>query len=301
MPTLTRPEGTKPEDLNLSRRGIAAAVFGGYAVYALSAEAAPIRTPADGLITETVQLPARDRPVPAYVARPDAPGRFPVVVVVTEVFGVHEYIRDTCRRLARLGYVAVAPDFFARHGDPSRISDFNKIRQIVGAASEPQLMGDLDATLRFMRGQPYADRRRMAITGFCWGGAIVWLAAARFRDFKAGAAWYGRLAPPSPGDFLSEPDRSWPLQVAPDLNAPVLGLYAGKDQGITQESVEQMRLALIQYRKRGSEIVVYPNAQHGFHADYRSSYDAEDAKDAWNRMLMHFQRYGVGPRPFGLG
>lgn len=300
MPTLTRPEGTKPEDLNLSRRGIAAAVFGGYAVYAFSAEAAPIRTPAEGLISETVQLPAYDRPVPAFVARPDAPGRFPVVVVISEVFGVHEYIRDTCRRLARLGYVAIAPDFFARHGDPSRISDFAKIRAIVGAASEPQVMGDLDATLRFVRGQPYADRRRMAITGFCWGGAVVWLAAARFKDLKAGVAWYGRLSPPSPGDFLSEPDRSWPLQVAPDLRAPVLGLYAGKDQGITQESVEQMRLALIQYRKRGSEIVVYPNAQHGFHADYRSSYDAEDAVDGWRRMLGHFQRYGVGPRPFGL-
>ena len=298
MPTLTRPEGTKPEDLNLSRRGIAAAVFGGYAVYALSAEAAPIRTPAEGLVAETVQLPARDRLIPAYMARPDAPGRFPVVVVISEVFGVHEYIRDTCRRLARLGYVALAPDFFVRHGDPSRVSDFDKIRQIVGAASEPQLMGDLEAALRFLRGQPYADRRRMAITGFCWGGAIVWLACARFRDFRAGAAWYGRLAPPSPGDFLSEPDRSWPLQIAPDLRAPVLGLYAGKDQGISQESVEQMRLALIQYRKRGSEIVVYPDAQHGFHADYRSSYDAEDAKDGWARMLAHFQRYGVGPRPF---
>ncbi|HYD45954.1 MAG TPA: dienelactone hydrolase family protein [Phenylobacterium sp.] len=298
MPTLTRPEGTKPEDLNLSRRGIAAAVFGGYAVYALSAEAAPIRTPAEGLVAETVQLPARDRLIPAYMARPDAPGRFPVVVVISEVFGVHEYIRDTCRRLARLGYVALAPDFFVRHGDPSRVSDFDKIRQIVGAASEPQLMGDLEAALRFLRGQPYADRRRMAITGFCWGGAIVWLACARFRDFRAGAAWYGRLAPPSPGDFLSEPDRSWPLQIAPDLRAPVLGLYAGKDQGISQESVEQMRLALIQYRKRGSEIVVYPDAQHGFHADYRSSYDAEDARDGWARMLAHFQRYGVAPRPF---
>jgi carboxymethylenebutenolidase len=275
-------------------------MLGGYTLLAAPAWAAPIRTGAEGLITETVQLPAADRPVPAYVARPDAPGRFPGGMVISEVFGLHEYIRDTCRRLARLGYVAIAPDLFVRQGDPSRTRDSNRIRTIASAVSEPQILGDIDAGLRFLRAQRYADRRRMAITGFSWGGAIVWLAAARFREFKAAVSWYGRLAPPSPGDFLSEPDRHWPLQIAPDLRAPVLGLYGGKDPGISPESIEQMRLALIQYRKRGSEIVVYPHAHHGFHADYRSSYDADAAMDGWRRMLIHFKRHGVGPRPFGL-
>lgn len=301
MPTLTQPEGAAPQTFRLSRRAFGSALVGGYALLAAPAWAAPIRTGAEGLITETVQLPAADRPVPAYVARPDAPGRFPVVMVVSEVFGLHEYIRDTCRRLARLGYVAIAPDFFFRQGDPSRTTDSDRVRDIASAVSEAQILGDIDAALRFLRAQRYADRRKMAITGFSWGGAIVWLAAARFKDFKAAVSWYGRLAPPSPRDFLSEPDRHWPLQIAPDLRAPVLGLYGGKDPGISAESIEQMRLALIQYRKRGSEIVVYPDAQHGFHADYRSSYDASDAADGWRRMLIHFKRYGVDPRPFGVG
>jgi carboxymethylenebutenolidase len=298
--TLTRPEGPKPEDLNLSRRALGAAVFGGYAVYALSADAQPIRTDETGLVTETVQLPAADRPIPAYLARPDAPGRFPVVLVVSEVFGVHEYIRDTCRRLAKLGYVAIAPDFFVRSGqDPATISDFSKIRDIVATASDQQVMGDIRAALDFLRRAPFAERRRMAITGFCWGGAVVWLACERMRDFRAGVAWYGRLSRPKPGEFLGEPERQWPVELVGQLRAPVLGLYAGKDQGIPLADVEAMRAALAANRKRGSEIVVYPEAQHGFHADYRAQYNAEAAQDGWRRMLEHFARNGVAPRPYG--
>ncbi|MFC3080590.1 dienelactone hydrolase family protein [Phenylobacterium terrae] len=298
MPTLTRPEGTRPEDLHLSRRALGLAAFGGYAVYALSADAEPIHTDEAGLVAETVQLPAADRPIPAYLARPDAPGRFPVVVVVSEVFGVHEYIRDVCRRLAKLGYVALAPDFFVRSGqDPSTISDFGEIRKIVSTASDAQVMGDLRAGLTFLSRAPFADRRRMAITGFCWGGAVVWLACSRFREFRAGVAWYGRLARPKPGDFLGEPERRWPIELVSDLRAPVLGLYAGKDQGIPLPDVEAMRQALAAHRKRGSEIIVYPEAQHGFHADYRAQYDAQAAQDGWARMLLHFARNGVAPRP----
>jgi len=296
MPTLTRPEGTRPQDLNMSRRGLAAAAFGGYAVYAFSAEAEPIRTDAVGLVTETVQLPAGDRLIPAYLARPDAKGRFPVVVVVSEVFGVHEYIRDVCRRLAKLGYVALAPDFFVRTGDPSGISDFNVIRGIVSKASDVQVMNDLKGGLAFLKAQNFADRRKIAITGFCWGGAVAWLACERMPEFKAGAAWYGRLTPPKPGEFLGEPDRQWPLQLVGSLRAPVLGLYGGKDQGIPLADVEQMRAALAAATKQGSELIVYPQAQHGFHADYRSSYDAEAARDGWARMLAHFQANGVGPK-----
>ena len=298
MITLTRPEGTKPEDLNLSRRALAGAVFGGYAVYALSASAEPITTPADGLITETVQVTAGDSAIPAFVARPAAKGRFPVVVVVCEVFGVHEYIRDTCRRLARLGYVAIAPDFFVRAGDPSKISDFAEIRRIVSTASDGQVMGDLDATVAFLKTQKYADKGKMGITGFCWGGAVTWLACERRKDFKAGAAWYGRLSAPKPGDFLGEPGRQWPIQLAGELKAPVIGLYAGKDAGIPLADVEAMRAALLAARKKGSEIIVYPDSQHGFHADYRASYDPKAAADAWSRMLAHFAAHGVKPKAF---
>ena len=291
MPTLTRPEGTKPGDLNLSRRTLGASLLGGYAVFALSAQAEPIVTDAEGLITETVTLAAPDRFIPAYVARPDARGRYPAVVVVSEVFGVHEYIRDVCRRLAKLGYVALAPDFFIRGGDPSVVADFDAIRKIVSMASEEQVMGDLAAALAFLGAQRYVERRRMAITGFCWGGAVVWLACARFKEFKAGAAWYGRLAAPKPGDFLGEPERHWPLQIAGDLHAPVLGLYGGKDAGIPLSDVEAMRAALAAEGKDQSQLVVYPDAQHGFHADYRPSYNKAAAEDGWKRCVAWFDKY----------
>ncbi len=296
MLKLTRPEGNEPGDLNLSRRMLGGLFFAGYAAAAVSAEAQPITTPADGLVTETVMIPTVDRTIPAYVARPDARGRFPVVLVVSEVFGVHEYIRDTCRRLARLGYVAIAPDFFVRHGDPAPLTDFNKIRDIVSAATEQETMGDIQATISWLGAQPFAYRGRTAITGFCWGGAVVWLACSRFRDFRSGVAWYGRLARPADGQFLSEVDRRWPIEEAGYLKAPVLGLYAGQDQGIPLTDVETMRNKLREYRKNDSDIIVYPQSQHGFHADYRASYDAAAAQDAWARMLEHFQRTGVGPR-----
>jgi carboxymethylenebutenolidase len=301
MQTLTRPEGTKPEDLHLSRRGLAGAVFGGYAVYALSADAEPITTDAAGLVTETVQLAPADRQIPAFVARPDARGRFPAIVVVSEVFGVHEYIRDVCRRLAKLGYVAIAPDFFVRAGDPSTISDFNEIRRIVATASDAQVMGDLAATLTFFKAQKYVDKARLGIVGFCWGGAEVWLACERFKDFKAGVAWYGRLARPKAGEFLGEAERQWPLELAKNLNAPVLGLYAGKDAGIPPADIDAMRAALTAAGKAGNQIVLYPESQHGFHADYRSSYDPKAATDGWARMLAHFAANGLKPKEYKAG
>lgn len=301
MKTLTRPEGTAPADLNLSRRGLAAAVFGGYAVFSFSAEAAPITTDEAGLVTETAQVPAGDREIPAYVARPDAKGRFPVVVVIPEVFGLHEYIRDICRRLAKLGYVAISPDLFVRQGDPSKVSDFAEIRRIVGGASEEQVTDDIGSTLAFLRRQPYADRSKIATTGFCWGGAVVWLASARFKEIKAGVAWYGRLAAPKAGEFLGDPGRTWPLQLAGQLRSPVLGLYAGKDAGIPLSDVEAMKQALAAAKKTRSDIVVYPESQHGFHADYRASYDANAASDGWSRMLAHFAANGVRPKAAKAG
>jgi carboxymethylenebutenolidase len=295
MRTLTRPEGTAPSDLDLSRRALGLAVFGGYAVYALSAEAEPIHTDAAGLVTATVELPAPDRKIPAYLARPDAKGKFPVVVVISEIFGVHEYIRDICRRLARLGYAAIAPDFFVRYGDPSTISDFAQIRKIVDAETYGQEMGDVGAALAYLKAQPFADMAHLGITGFCWGGSVVWLACERFAEFKAGVAWYGRPTRPRPGEFMGQAERKWPIELVKDLHAPVLGLYAGKDQGILPADLDALRAALKATGKTGDEIVVYPDSQHGFHADYRASYDPKAAADGWSRMLAHFAAHGVAP------
>jgi carboxymethylenebutenolidase len=270
--------------------------FGGFAVAALSAEAAPITTDTAGLVAGEVRIPTRNSQMPAYFARPDRRGRNPVVVVVSEVFGVHEYIRDVCRRLAKSGYFAVAPDFFHRAGDPAPLTDFAEIRKLVATAGNEQVMGDIAAALAWVRAQPGADGRAVGITGFCWGGAVTWMAAARFRDFRAGVAWYGRLTRPAPTEFLGAEQRPWPIDVAAQLNAPVLGLYAGKDAGIPLESVERMRAALRAAGKRGSDIIVYPGAQHGFHADYRGVHDAVAAEDGWRRLLDHFRQNGLRAR-----
>ena len=171
MVNLTRPEGPRPADFDVSRRLFGGVFFAGYAAFAVGADADPIRTDEQGLVTGVVQLPAADRTIPAYLARPDRRGRRPVVVVVSEVFGVHEYIRDVCRRLAKAGYVAIAPDFFVRHGDPAGEKDFPVIRRIVEAAGEQQVLGDIDAAMAWLKGQKFADVRKAAITGFCWGGS----------------------------------------------------------------------------------------------------------------------------------
>ena len=291
MVHLTRPDGSEPQDFHLSRRGIASLFFGGYALAALSAQAEPIHTPADGLIIEEVSIPAPDRGLPAYLARPAGPGRYAAVIVISEVFGVHEYIKDLCRRLARLGYVAIAPAFFVRVADPAPVTDMSEIMRIVSAASDTQVMGDVGAALTFLGRQRYVDMRRVATTGFCWGGGVVWLACEQFPQIKAGAAWYGRLAPPAGAP--ANPNRLWPIERVAHLTAPVIGLYAGRD-AITQ-SVPAMRAALAAAGRTDSEIIVYPHAAHGFHADYRASYDAAAAQDGWAHMLSHFARHGAAP------
>ncbi|MBX3482934.1 dienelactone hydrolase family protein [Phenylobacterium sp.] len=290
MVTLTRPDGTRPEDLHLSRRGLTLALTGGYAVAAWSAEAQPITTPPDGLVQSEVMLKAADREIPGFLARPAKGGRFPVVILISEIFGLHEYIRDTCRRLAREGYCVLAPDFFVRAGDPSKLTDFQAILKIVGEASDRQVTGDIRAGIAFLKAQPYADVTRMAITGFCWGGNIVWEASERLADFKCGVAWYGRLT----GDHtVGDAEGKHAIDMAADLHNPVLGLYAGKDSGIPLADVEKMKAALKAAGKTGSDIVVYPGVQHGFHADYRPSYDRDAATDGWSRMLAFFRKNGV--------
>ncbi len=294
-PRLTRPEGSQPADFHLSRRGLAGLFATGYAAYALSAEAEPIHTDEAGLVVDELRTGAEG--LPLYVARPAGKGRYPLVIVVNEVFGVHAYIKDVCRRFAKLGYVAAAPQFFFRNDPGNTLAtteDFKRIQTLVGAARNEQVMGDVSSTLAWAGEQPFLDRKRIAITGFCWGGAVVWTACARFPEIKAGVAWYGRLAPPKPGEFMSDDPRAWPLQQVAELKAPVLGLYGGLDKGIPREDVDAMRAALKRAGKPG-DLIFYPDAQHGFHADYRSSYNEADAKDGWSCLQAFFAAHGAAP------
>lgn len=295
MTHLIRPEGPEADDFRFSRRALATGslgglFFAGYAPAALAAQASPVSTPADGLAVANVSYPAPDGfDLPAYVARPEGDGPFPVVVVVSEIFGVHEYIRDVCRRLAKAGYAAIAPAFFVRVADPAG-AEMARVQQIVAAAGYEQVMGDIAATLDWSSQQLWANADRVGITGWCWGGKVVWQAAARFAAIDAGVAWYGRLAPPA----SATPEQvaagaPWPVDLADDLKAPVLGLYGEADRGIPLDSVEAMRTALQRTGQADSRIDVYPAAPHGFHADYRDSYRAADAADGWAKLLALFE------------
>jgi carboxymethylenebutenolidase len=208
-----------------------------------------------------------------------------VVLVNSEIFGVHEWVKDVCRRLAKAGYVALAPDLFVRAGDPSKLTDMGAVMKIVAATPEAQVLGDTAAALKFLGGQPYADLKRLGATGFCWGGGATWRDCETSAEFKAGVAWYGPLkSGPYP--------RTAPLDAVKDLKCPVLGLYGGQDRGIPQTDVEAMRAAA-KAAGKSVEIVVYPDAQHGFLADYRPSYNAAASQDAWKRMLAFFAAHGV--------
>jgi carboxymethylenebutenolidase len=290
---LTTPEGNPSP----SRRAIAASLFtAGYALAARSAEAEPIVTPTDNIITADVSFAGADNyQLPAYLARPKASGRKASIIVVNEVFGIHAYIKDICHRFANEGFVALAPDYFDRAGDPSTLTDWNQIRAIVESATYEQVMGDTEGALAWLRARAFCARDKIGVTGFCWGGNAVWMGAARFPAIKAGVAWYGRLAAPAPGGWGGEAGRPWPVDIAPQLTTPVLGLYGANDTSITQNDVTAMRAALASTGNHsGSQIIVYPGAGHGFHADYRDSYNAEAAQDGWRRALAWFRAHGVG-------
>lgn len=288
---LNTPEG----NFEPSRRSIAASIFfAGYAPAALSACASPVTTPSDDLVTEDVHFTgAGGYRLPAYVARPSGSQRRGSIIVVNEIFGIHEYIKDVCRRFAHEGYVAIAPDYFDRAGDPAAMTDFAQIRPIVATANHEQVMGDTSGAIDWIRAQRFTNGD-IGITGFCWGGSVVWMAAALLPHVKAGVAWYGRVVRPAPGSWGSEEERPWPYDVGAQIRAPVLGLYAENDGGIPLASVEQMRAALSAAdNPTNSEIIVYPGVHHGFHADYRDSYNAEAAADGWARCLAWFRAHGV--------
>lgn len=289
---LLTPEG----NFDPTRRTMAASLFfAGYAPAALASCASPVTTPSDELIVEDVHFAgAGGYRLPAYVARPSSRGRKGAVIVVNEIFGIHDYIKDVCRRFAREGYVAIAPDYFDRAGDPAPMTDFNEIRTIVATATHEQVMGDTQGAVNWLRAQSFVKGDAIGITGFCWGGTVVWMAAAQIPEITAGVAWYGRVVRPAPGSWGAEEERPWPYDIAATIHAPVLGLYAENDRGIPLEGVENMRAALSAAdNPTGSEIIVYPGVQHGFHADYRESYNAEAAADGWTRALAWFRQHGV--------
>lgn len=276
MPELTR------------RQFIATAAFaGGFALAVQPIAASVITTNAEGLVAGAVKIPVKDGEMPAYRAMPAKGANFPIVLVIHEIFGVHEHIQDVCRRFARLGYVAIAPQLFKRQGDVLKLGSVDEIRPIVAKVPDAQVMSDLDATAAWAVRTSKGNAAKLTTTGFCWGGRIVWLYAAHNPTVKAGVAWYGRLV----GDANALMPK-YPVDVASTLKVPVLGLYGGKDTGIPLTTVEQMRDRL----KAGSsksEIIVYPDAPHAFFADYRPSYREADAKDGWQRLQAWFKQQGV--------
>lgn len=256
------------------------------AVQPISAQTT-ITTDTTGIVAGEVKIPTKDGDVPAYRAMPAKGKNFPVVLVVQEIFGVHEHIKDVCRRFAKLGHIAIATELYARQGDVSKIKEIqNVIKEVVAKVPDAQVMSDLDATVAWAD-KNGGNSKKLAVTGFCWGGRITWLYAAHNPKVKAGGAWYGRLV--GQGTELQPKN---PIEFAPTLKVPVLGLYGGKDGGIPVESVEKMREALKQ-GKSGSEIIVYPEAPHGFHADYRPSYRKVDAEDAWKKLNEWFKKHGA--------
>jgi carboxymethylenebutenolidase len=275
---------------DMTRRGfVSTAVLAtGYALAVSPAAAGAISTPADGLAAGAVMIPTpAGHSMPAYAARPEGKGPFPTILVIQEIFGVHEHIRDVCRRFARLGYLAVAPELYFRQGDPSAIADIPAILStIVARVPDAQVMADLDAAAEWAAANG-GDPARLAVTGFCWGGRAVWLYAAHNPRLKAAVAWYGRLV----GGPTPETPRQ-PVDVAADLRAPVLGLYGGADQGIPPDTIEKMKAAA-KLAHVPVEFVVYPDAPHAFHADYRPSYREGPARDGWARALAWLKAHGA--------
>ena len=269
------------------REFVVTSLAAGFAMAVQPVEADTITTDANGLEAGEVKITVADGTIPAYRAMPEKGGPFPVVLVVQEIFGVHEHIKDICRRFAKLGYLAVAPELYARQGDVSKLTAFPEIIKIVSTVPDAQVMSDLDATVAFAKATGKADTTKLGVTGFCWGGRIVWLYAAHNPGLKAGVAWYGRLV----GD-KTELQPKYPIDVVADLKAPILGLYGEADQGIPVASVEKMRAALKEAGKT-AEIVLYPATPHAFYADYRQSYRKEAADDGWKRCLEWFKKNGV--------
>jgi carboxymethylenebutenolidase len=274
---------------DFTRRGfVVTTLASGFALSVRPVSAETITTDTTGLEAGEVKIPAEGGDMPAYRAMPASGGPFPTILVVQEIFGVHEHIKDICRRLAKLGYFAVAPELYARQGDVSKMTNIQDIiDKVVSKVPDAQVMSDLDAAAAWAKKSGKANTAKLGVTGFCWGGRIVWLYSAHNPELKAGVAWYGRL--------VGQPDDLHPknpIDLVTSLKAPVLGLYGGADTGIPVDSVEQMRKALKDAGKP-CEIVLYPDTPHGFYADYRPTYRQKEANDGWKRLQDWFKSHGV--------
>ncbi len=280
------PRGAEA-DGKIARRGFfMTSLMTGLTLATPRALAQVIHTDASGLHAGEVMIPVADGHIPAYAARPDGAGPYPTVLVIEEIFGVHDYIKDVCRRLAHAGYLAVAPELYARLADLSKMTDPQQIvRDVISKAPDATVMGDLDASAAWARA--HGGDARLAVTGFCRGGRDTWLYAAHNPALAAAVAWYG---PVGGAQTAIQPHTA--LQVAPDLRCPLLGLYGGADQSIPADRV-QAAAAAAQQGGKTVQIVIYPGAGHGFHADYRPSYDRAAAEDGWRRMLAWFRSHGV--------
>ncbi|MBL8492733.1 MAG: dienelactone hydrolase family protein [Rhodocyclaceae bacterium] len=272
-----------------SRRDFVATVVGAGFALAVQPVAAQqiITTDSAGLSAGALRIASENGEIAAYRSMPVGGKSLPVVLVISEIFGVHEHIADLTRRLAKLGYLAVAPELFARQGDPRKLTNIQQIiSEIVAKVPDAQVAADLDATLAWAVANG-GDASRVAVTGFCWGGRQTWMYCARNPKVKAGVAWYGRIE-----DTVTLNQPRHPIDIAAELKVPVLGLYGGKDQGIPLDNVEDMKQALATAGGK-SQIHVYPDAPHAFHADYRPSYRKAEAEDGWRRMLDWFRANGV--------
>jgi carboxymethylenebutenolidase len=273
---------------SLTRRGfVVTSLAAGFALATQPVSAETIVTDSNGLTVGEVKIPVSDGEIPGYRAMPAEGGPFATILVVQEVFGVHEHIKDICRRLAKAGYFAVAPALYARQGDVTQMTNMDDVMKVVAKVPEPEVASDLDATVAWAGTTGKADTAKLGITGFCWGGRQVWLYCAHNPKVKAGVAWYGPLERPK-----SEMTPMNPIDVVPQLKVPVLGLYGGADGGIPMTQIQAMQDAL-KAAGNPSEIVVYPDTPHGFNADYRASYRPEQAKDGWKRLLAWFKDHGV--------
>jgi carboxymethylenebutenolidase len=273
------------------RTALKAALGVGYAAAALPIMAqTAIKTPTDGLTAGEVMIDVNGFQMPAYRAAPAGKTGLPVVLVLSEIFGVHEYIADTARRFAKAGYLAIAPELFVRQGDAQSYGEMAKlIAEVVSKVPDAQVMGDLDAAVKWAAANG-GDTRKLGVTGFCWGGRHTWLYAAHNPQVKAAVAWYGRLV-----GQASELNPKHPVDVAAGLHGPVLGLYGGADTGIPLDTIDKMKsvLAAGNAAAKASTFVVYPDAPHAFHADYRPSFRKEPAEDGWKRATDWFRQHGV--------
>ena len=282
--------GVLPQSDVTLRDLVASLLPQGFAKIAQPIASTVIQTDDKGLVAGEVKIQTMTGAVPAYRAMPDKNGKYPLVLVVQEIFGVHEHIKDVCRRLAKLGYFAIAPELYYRQGDVSKLTDNQEIfAKVVNHVPDSQVMSDLDAAVVHAESTGKADTSRLGITGFCWGGRITWTYCVHNPKVKAGVAWYGKLAAPQKAPLQP----AYPVELAPCLKVPVRGLYGGQDASIPPEHVEQMRTALKTAGNTTSEIIVYPDAPHAFYADYRPNYRKEAAEDGWKKMQEWFRQHGV--------